>query len=185
MSPLTPLLIAAAVVAAEAPARDVALEVREWRRANEARVQRELMELLRIPNVASDEAGIRANADALVALLERRGVAAEILEAPPSRPAVFGERSAPGARHTLVFYSHYDGQPADPDDWETPPWQPVLRDGPLPGSRQLDEAVLDGAIDPEWRVFARSASDDKSPIAAALAALDALDAAGRPLSVNL
>jgi acetylornithine deacetylase/succinyl-diaminopimelate desuccinylase-like protein len=189
---LAPLALGAALglappapAAPAGPARDVVLEVREWRRGHEARVLRELLELLEIPNVASDADGIRRNAEALRAMLERRGVSAELLTAEPGPPAVFGERRAPGATRTLVFYAHYDGQPADPADWTTPPWAPVLRDGPLPGSRLLETSALDGEIDPGWRVFGRSASDDKSPIVAALAALDALDAASVPLSVNL
>jgi acetylornithine deacetylase/succinyl-diaminopimelate desuccinylase-like protein len=40
-------------------------------------------------------------------------------------------------------------------------------------------------INPEWRIYARSASDDKAPIVALLSALDALRAAAIPLSVNL
>jgi len=176
---------AVAPAAEGGPAREVASEVRAWREAHEAEVLRELLGLLAIPNVATDADGIRRNTEALRALLERRGVKTRVLEAEGSRPAVYGERRTPGATLTLVFYAHYDGQPADPADWTTPPWAPVLRDGPLPGSRLLGPAALDGPIDPEWRVFARSASDDKSPIVAALAALDALDAARRPLSVNL
>jgi len=35
-----------------------------------------------------------------------------------------GEIESPGAARTLVFYAHYDGQPLDPNEWATPPWQP-------------------------------------------------------------
>jgi acetylornithine deacetylase/succinyl-diaminopimelate desuccinylase-like protein len=86
-----------------------------------------------------------------------------------------------------VFYAHYDGQPVTPSEWTTPPWKPTLRvrDGsgwrtaPLPGAASRDR------LDPEARLFARSASDDKAPIVAMLQALDALHALGRKPSVNL
>jgi acetylornithine deacetylase/succinyl-diaminopimelate desuccinylase-like protein len=79
-----------------------------------------------------------------------------------------------------------DGQPVEPERWASPPWAPVLRDGPLkPGARTIDLASLRGPLDPEWRVFARSASDDKAPILAIPAALDALKALGVKPSVNL
>jgi len=44
---------------------------------------------------------------------------------------------------------------------------------------------MQAPFDPEWRIFARSAGDDKAPIVALTAALDALAAGGAELSVNL
>ena len=45
---------------------------------------------------------------------------------------VFGEIEVPGATRTILFYCHYDGQPADPSRWVGhAPWEPVLRDGTL------------------------------------------------------
>ena len=84
-----------------------------------------------MPNLARDDANIHKNASAIVKLLEKRGVTARLLEVPGVPPVVFGEIATPGATRTLVFYAHYDGQPLDPKEWATPPWQPVLRDGPL------------------------------------------------------
>jgi acetylornithine deacetylase/succinyl-diaminopimelate desuccinylase-like protein len=98
---------------------------------------------------------------------------------------VFGRLDA-GAPRTVVLYAHYDGQPVEPERWASPPWTPVLRDGPLgPGARVLDLASLRAPLDGEWRLFARSASDDKAPILAVLAALDALRASSVTPSVNL
>ena len=91
-----------------------------------------------------------------------------------------------GAPKTVVIYAHYDGQPVEPERWASPPWTPVLRDGPLgPSARTLDLGAERGPLDPEWRIFARSASDDKAPILAIAAALDALKAPGARPSVNL
>ena len=42
-------------------------------------------------------------------------------------PAVYGEILTPGAARTIVFYAHYDGQPLDPKEWATAPWEPVQK----------------------------------------------------------
>ncbi len=178
--------IAAAPATRAESARDVVERVRAWRGEHGRQVLDELMGLLEIPNASGDRESIRRNAEALVAMLERRGARAEILENEPGPPAVLGEIRTPGAERTVVFYGHYDGQPADPADWTTPPWTPTLRDGLLSaGAKVLDVSALDGEIDEDWRLYARSASDDKGPIVAVLSALDALRALDIPLSVNL
>ena len=160
--------------------------VRAYRVANDYTILRELADLLAIPNLASDTANIRANARHLSAMLERRGMRARLLEAPGSPPAVYAELTTRGARRTIVFYAHYDGQPVDSSQWTTPPWKPTLRDASLhEGGREIPFPSAAGATQGEWRIYARSASDDKSPIVAMLAALDALRAARIPLSVNL
>jgi acetylornithine deacetylase/succinyl-diaminopimelate desuccinylase-like protein len=160
--------------------------IREYREENRVDILRELLTFLAIPNVASDDVNIRKNANHLVTMLEARGIEARLLEAEGAPPVVFGELTVPGAERTVVFYAHYDGQPADAARWQSKPWQPMLRDGPLyAGASELPLASLEGDVDPEWRLYARSASDDKSPIVAMLTALDALRAVGRQPSVNL
>ena len=169
-------------------ASDTSLRARvnAWRAPREAEIVAELTRLLAIPNVASDSVNIRRNAALIVSMLEQRGATAHILESPGSSPAVYGELLTPGATRTVVFYSHYDGQPVDPARWATPPWSVVLRDGALTaGAREIPFPAAGGRFDPEWRIYARSASDDKSPIVAMLTALDALKALGRRPSVNL
>jgi acetylornithine deacetylase/succinyl-diaminopimelate desuccinylase-like protein len=153
--------------------------------AHQIELLREYVELLSLPNLASDGPGIRANADAIVRLLARRGVAARLLDGQGGPPVVYGELPA-GASKTVVIYAHYDGQPVEPERWASPPWKPVLRDGPLrPGARTIELGSLIAPLDPEWRIFARSASDDKAPVLAIPAALDALSAVGAKPSVNL
>ncbi len=109
---------------------------------------------------------IRRNADLIVAMLKKRGVEAKLVEAPDVNPVVFGEIRAPGATRTIVFYAHYDGQPLDPKEWASPPFSPVLAEG------WRDRSAAGDKFDPESRIYARSASDDKAPIIAILAALD-------------
>jgi acetylornithine deacetylase/succinyl-diaminopimelate desuccinylase-like protein len=161
-------------------------QVRAYREAHETEILRELADLVAIPNVAGDTVRIRENAAAIMRMLERRGVATRLLETAGAPPAVYGELRVPGASRTLVLYAHYDGQPVEPAQWKGDPWTPVLRDGRLEdGGRDLPAAAWRGPLDPEWRLYGRSASDDKAPIIGLMAALDALRAAGAAPSVNL
>ncbi len=163
-----------------------ALAARAWRQAHERAIVSEFFDLLAIPNLASDAPNVRRNAAAIVKILEKRGVQAKLLEVPGAPPAVYGEIRRPNARRTIVFYAHYDGQPLDPKEWVTPPWQPVLRDKPLDQDGKIIPLPEAGArFDPEWRIYARSASDDKAPIIAMTSALDALGAAHIPLQSNI
>ena len=167
------------------PAPDIRTKVRGWRSANELVVLRELTDFVAIPNLAGDAAGIKRNVAHIRQLLEKRGVSTQLLEY-GGPPAVYGEVRVPGATRTVMVYVHYDGQPVDPTAWASPPWTPVLRDGPLDqGGRPVPLASVTTPIPGEWRLYARSASDDKSPLIAVLAALDALRANSIPLSVNL
>jgi acetylornithine deacetylase/succinyl-diaminopimelate desuccinylase-like protein len=175
-----------AVGAPATPAGGALARVREHRLRHQGAILGEFADLLRIPNVASDSVNIRRNADRLVSLLERRGMKARRLELAGSPPAVFAELSAPGARRTVVLYAHYDGQPVAPKDWASDPWTPVLRDRPVEqGGREVPWPAEGGTFDPEWRLYARSAGDDKAPVVALLAALDALAAQRAKRSVNL
>ncbi len=177
------MAVAAQSVAAQAGSQ---AQIRRYREQHEVAIVRELADLLALRNVATNVADIRANARLLVGMLAKRGVTARILEAGDAPPAVYGELLTPGATKTVVFYAHYDGQPVDSARWTGSPWAPVLRSGPLgPRTRELSLAGINGRFDPESRIFARSASDDKSPIVAMLVALDALAANQIPLSVNL
>lgn len=154
-------------------------------RERQADLVREYAAFLALPNLASDAAAIRSNADHVVRMLQGRGVEARLLDGEGGPPVVYGELQV-GAPKTVVFYAHYDGQPAEPERWASPPWTPVLRDGPLrPGARTLELATLRGPLDGEWRLFARSSSDDKAPILAIAAALDTLTALGARPAVNL
>ena len=101
--------------------------VQRYRTTHEGAILREFAELLAIPNVASDRANIHRNADALVTMLRRRGVAARLLTVDDAPPVVYGEITVPGAARTIILYAHYDGQPVDPAPWATPPWTPPLR----------------------------------------------------------
>ena len=159
---------------------------RTWRQQHETQILQQFIDLLALPNLASDADNVRLNASAIQQLLTARGVKNRLLETPGAPPVVYGEILTPGAQRTIVFYAHYDGQPLNPKEWATPPWQPVLREGPLdenPGT--VAWPLSDRKIDPEWRLYARSASDDKAPIIALTSGLEALHQSGISLHQNV
>ena len=205
---------ATATPSSTAAATAAAAGAQAWRRQHEREILREFADLLAIPNLASDTPNIERNADAVEALLARRGFTVRRLPldapavppvlvadlpasphtaataptaAPPrsrSAAAAAGKQNHPDPRthpRTLAFYAHYDGQPVDATQWKTAPWTPVVRDA---AGADVDWQHA-AAIDPEWRIYARSAGDDKTPIVAMLAALDALRAAGKAPAVDL
>jgi acetylornithine deacetylase/succinyl-diaminopimelate desuccinylase-like protein len=117
----------------------------------------EAVELLRqlcsYPSVATEGRALPETADAVERLLAETGFETRQLAVDGSPPAVYGELVGDGP-FTLLLYDHYDVQPVDPlDEWETPPFEPTLRDGSL---------------------YARGAADDKGEIATRLAMLRAL-----------
>jgi len=186
------------IAAQENSAQSVRKAVREYRQQHEVEIVRSYAQLLSLPNVASDTANIKRNADAIRKMLEQRGFHTQELNVAGAPPAVYGELRTPGAKHTLLFYAHYDGQPVDKVQWASDPWEAVLRPGNpepgLPGTPLRDGAVegkaipldsLHAPLNPEWRIYARSASDDKAPIQALLTAIDALRAEKVPIGVNL
>src|ERR671932_1516036 len=113
LASLAALLCGGRLAAQTSDAAAVRAKVRAYRVANDTAILREFIGLLAIPNLASDSVHIRENARRLIAMLERRGVRAQLLEAPGSPPAVYGELATQGAAHTVVLYAHYDGQPVD------------------------------------------------------------------------
>lgn len=165
---------------------DVVARARAHHQTHAHDILRELKALVELPNVAANRADIERNAAALQAMLERRRFQSRLLTVEGAAPVVFAERSVPGASRTLVFYAHYDGQPVDATQWTDAPWQATLRTGPADqGGEVVPWEALPSTLPAEARLYGRSSSDDKGPIVAFLAAVDALDAAGTPPGVNL
>jgi acetylornithine deacetylase/succinyl-diaminopimelate desuccinylase-like protein len=112
----------------------------------------ELSRLCTQPSVSAQNWGLKECAALVGEMLKQRGFQVEILPT-GGAPVVFAERAGKSNR-TLIFYNHYDVQPAEPLDlWESPPFVPTVRDGKL---------------------FARGVSDDKGHIVSRLFAIDAL-----------
>ncbi|MFT4862849.1 MAG: acetylornithine deacetylase/succinyl-diaminopimelate desuccinylase-like protein [Pseudohongiellaceae bacterium] len=164
---------------------DVSSAVNQYRADNEKLILNDFIELLAMPNVASNLADMTRNADFIESLLSARDFSVKRLQSGGS-PYIFAELATPGAIETILLYAHYDGQPVQAQNWTYPPFTPTLLDRPLQEmGRPVDLNSLETPIDPEARLYARSAGDDKMPIIAILHALDALKASNIPLSVNI
>jgi len=97
-------------------------------------------------------------------MLEARGIETHLLPISGRGPVVFGKLNAPDAKRTVIFYAHYDGQPVDPAAWtDGKPFEPVLRSDSIEagGKRIPLPKKRPGAYNDNWRIYARSASDDK------------------------
>ncbi len=160
--------------------------IRTYRKKHEASILADFADLLRFPNVASDTGAMRVLAKHILSKLTERGIPARLLEFEGSPPAILGEITVPGATKTVALYVHYDGQPVIAREWTDGPWTPTIRTGSIELGGALVPWPREGSrVDPNWRVFARSTSDDKAPIVAILAAIDALRASRIPLSTNI
>jgi len=121
-----------------------------------------LEELIHIPSVSAagyDPAEVRRSAEATADLLRATGLQdVQLLEMEGAHPAVYGEIPGPEGAPTVLLYAHHDVQPPGPaEEWTTPAFEPVERNG---------------------RLFGRGSSDDKAGIVVHLGAIEAHD--GRP-----
>jgi acetylornithine deacetylase/succinyl-diaminopimelate desuccinylase-like protein len=183
-SEMKPALLAALLfldASALADPAAVVKQARAWRTTHEREILTEFVELLSIPNLATDAPNIQRNATAIRGLFAKRGLTTKLLGFEGAPPVVVADLSVAEAQRTIAFYAHYDGQPVDVSQWKSEPWKPVMRDA---AGNEIDWRAAK-SIDPEARIFARSAGDDKAPIMAMLAALDAMKTAGLKPSVNL
>jgi len=187
------LVVAAALVCMDSSAQGltqadvsaVIAAIDKHRSAAETRVIKDFVGLLSIPNVAVDLADMERNAEHITGLLESRGFTVQRLSA-GGAPYIFAELASPGAAETVLIYAHFDGQPVQSENWAYPPFSPTLLDAPLQaGGQVVDVDEADGPFNPESRLYARSAGDDKMPIIALVHALDALAANDIDVTVNL
>jgi len=173
------------LVCAPARAADLA-KVESYRAQHEAAIIGQLDELVRLKSVAASPEGLAATAARLANLLKARGFDVSLLHAEKGPPVVLGSYKSPGAKHTAMFYAHYDGQPVTPSQWSSDPFSPLMRSGMLgDGLQTIDWKKTKPPFNPEWRFFGRGAADDKSSIVAFLTAWDALKATGGKPSVNI
>jgi acetylornithine deacetylase/succinyl-diaminopimelate desuccinylase-like protein len=129
-------------------------------------------ELLEIPNDAFYPKDMERNVVWCEAAFGQRGFTTQRL-ATETVPLLMAERKHPKAKKTVLVYLQLDGQPVDSTQWhQESPYKPVLK-------KQVGEAWEAipwdsiGRYADDWRIFARSASDAKGPVAMFLAALDA------------
>jgi hypothetical protein len=125
---------------------------------------------------------MRRNAALLGDMFRKRGFTVETQQVASGSPVVLATLDVAPSSGTLTLYIHYDGQEVDSTEWtKCGPFAPCVM---APGGKvTLDASVR--TFDPDGRIYARSASDDKGPIMAVLAAMDALRATGGKPAWNL
>ena len=112
----------------------------------------ELSKLVAQPSVGAQNLGMKECAALVSEMLKARGFNVRVMDT-AGAPVVFGERKGRSDK-TLLIYNHYDVQPPEPLElWETPPFEPGLRNG---------------------RLYGRGVSDDKGHIVSRLHAIDSL-----------
>jgi acetylornithine deacetylase/succinyl-diaminopimelate desuccinylase-like protein len=124
----------------------------------------ELTTLATQPSVSAQNWGLSECANLVKALLEKRGFTVQLLSRNGCAPVVLAELAGKTDK-TLMIYNHYDVQPAEPLAlWDTPPFEPTLRDGKL---------------------FGRGVADDKGHFINRLFAIDAILAEDDQLPCNI
>jgi len=135
---------------------------------NQSRFIEQLLEWLAIPSISTlpeHKDDVRRAADWVRDKLVAMGFPEAKTIATEGHPLVYGQWLIDNKRPTLLFYGHYDVQPVDPiDEWQTPPFQPTIRDG---------------------NIYCRGASDDKAQIMLVLAALEAWIKVDGALPLNI
>ncbi len=136
----------------------------------------ELRELLSIPNNGLNAKDIQNNIDYLSKAFAKRGFKTQEIET-LSNPLLFAEWIISDDKPTVLFYMHLDGQPVDKSKWDqADPYTAVLkRQNDNEEWETINWTNIAGEINPDWRIFGRSASDDKMPIVALLHSIDNLN----------
>ncbi|MGY5865660.1 MAG: M20/M25/M40 family metallo-hydrolase [Candidatus Thorarchaeota archaeon] len=123
----------------------------------------DLKALCRIPSVAAKNEGLDESSTLVEKMLKDVGLETEIHET-SGAPVVTGWIDV-GAKRTLLFYDHYDVQPAEPLDlWDSPPFEPEIRDG---------------------RLYGRGVADNKGDTTSRIWVLKAFKETGTDLPVNI
>lgn len=166
------------------------LSIRKFGDSNAHNIINEFVEFLSLPNVAADPVGQQKNAAFIMSMMNKRGIQkVHLLHAttPGVPPVVYGEVIVPGAKQTLIFYAHYDGQPVNPAQWakELEPFHPKLFSTAIDKGGVNISFPPDDSYNNEWRIYARGASDDKAGIDAILNAYDAINKSGLTPGCNL
>ncbi len=142
--------------------------IEEYVEQNRQRFLEELRHFLEIPSISAlpdHREDIWRAARWLAEEMQRIGLQEVQVLPTGGNPVVYGQWLGAPGKPTALVYGHYDVQPVDPlDEWETPPFEPAVRDGD---------------------VFARGAADDKGQVFVHLKAAEALLRESGRLPVNL
>ncbi len=166
------------------------VRIRQYHQQHADTIIGEFVQLLSLPNIASNPVGLLKNADFIMAMMAKRGIQnIQLLSAKTAgaAPAVYGEVLVPGAKQTLIFYAHYDGQPVNPAQWAKgiEPFVPTLLSAAIDNNGTNIPFPTDGQYNPEWRIYGRGASDDKAGVDAILNGYNAIIKSGLTPTYNI
>lgn len=134
----------------------------------------ELKDFVAIPNDALNPDDIDDNILWLRNKFNARGFNTSILET-EGLPLFFAALPMDDSKPTILFYMHFDGQSVDRSKWDQKnPYDLTLKSKVDGQWRKAPFTDLDSDINYEWRLFGRSASDDKGPIVMLLNTIDLL-----------
>ena len=110
---------------------------------NKQRFLDELFELLRIPSISalSEHApDMLRTAEKWVEILKKAGVDKAEVCSTDGPPIVYAEKIIDKTKPTVLVYGHYDVMPVEPlDQWNTKPFEPVVKDGRIWGRGANDD----------------------------------------------
>lgn len=126
----------------------------------------DLRDFVALPNNGLNRSDIEKNLTWLKDVFKKMDMVGKVL-ATEGNPLFFAEKIIDKDLPTVLFYMHVDGQPVDPSKWDQEnPYNVVLKHQFNQRWEPIDWKNLDGPIDRDWRLFGRSAADDKAPIIA-------------------
>lgn len=145
-----------------------------------------LKDWLSMPNNGLIEEHVQTNLTYANKAFLSRGFTTQVLET-KATPLLLAERFIKKGFPTLLLYAHADGQAVELERWSQPnPYQPVLKQRTAAGKWEIIPwSMLENEVNPDWRVYGRSTSDDKGPIAMLWSAIDILEKARLTAKVNL
>jgi acetylornithine deacetylase/succinyl-diaminopimelate desuccinylase-like protein len=166
------------------------LRIRKYSHEHADSILHKYVRFLSLPNIASDTLNIQRNATFIIDMMHNGGINnVQLLTAttPGVPPAIYGEVLRPDAKQTLIFYAHYDGQPVNPTQWAKglQPFKPQLFTSSLDENGTVIPFPSDGKYNMNWRIYARSSSDDKAGVDAILNAYDAIINSGLQHTANI
>lgn len=173
------------------PAQSPAVKtIRKYTQEHAGAIMHEFKDFLSLPNIANDTLNIQKNVAFIREMMTKRGIEnVQLLSAATKGipPAIYGEVMVPGATETRIFYAHYDGQPVNPAQWTKglEPFQPKLFTDAIDQSGINIPFPPDGIYQNNWRLYARSASDDKAGVEVILNAYDIIMKSGWKPACNL
>ena len=146
----------------------------------------ELHDFFSLPNDAYNPEEIEPNVKWCETAFAKRGFKTQRLET-ETVPLLLAIQNFPNAKKTVLVYLQVDGQPVDTTKWNQPdPYIPALKKKNDAGDWEIiDWNNLEGDINPDWRIFSRSASDARGPDMMFLKAMDIINELGINPNYNI